>query len=349
MEKEKSTHAKEKGENIAHSGEKEKSTHTKEKKEEIVHSDKNKENLTGKFKENPWILATLVLGVLVLVLLFGGFSGLTESNVTGEDAGKSIVTFLNSQTGGGVEYVSSEDMGNVYKITVSYQNQNIPVYVTKDGEYYVQGLVPITEDSDSPPTKPPATNVPKSDKPVVELFVWGYCPYGVQAQGPMAEVASLLGNYADLKIVPYYDGHGAYETQQNQIQLCIQKLEPAKYWDYASGFVEDIYPICSTSREIECDKTESVKLMNSLKINSNAVLGCVDSEGDALFAAASQKAQTNGVSGSPTVTINGVKINVGRTAEAYKQAICDAFTDGNAPTECATVLDSSATTTSGNC
>ena len=30
-------------------------------------------------------------------------------------------------------------------------------------------------------------------------------------------------------------------NQQNKIQACIQKLEPEKYWDYAAGFVTDIY------------------------------------------------------------------------------------------------------------
>jgi hypothetical protein len=43
-----------------------------------------------------------------------------------------------------------------------------------------------------------------------------------------------------------------------------------------------------------------------------------------------------GVQGSPTFVLNGVKVSVGRNAEAVKQAICASFEE--APAECATTL-----------
>ncbi len=163
----------------------------------------------------------------------------------------------------------------------------------------------------------------------------------------MAAVANLLGDSADFTIVPYYDGHGAYETQQNKIQSCIQELEPAKYWSYAAGFVANIYPKCSSARTEECDKTESVTLMKTLGIDSTKVLACVDSKGADLNNAASKKAQASGVSGSPTLIINGVIVNTARNAEAYKTAVCSAY--NTAPAECSETLDSSAAAAQGNC
>ena len=77
------------------------------------------------------------------------------------------------------------------------------------------------------------------------------------------------------------------------------------------------------------------------------VLACVDSDGQSLIDAYSEKAQTSGVSGSPTLMINGVKVNSARTADAYKTSVCSAF--NTAPSECATALSSTATATSGNC
>jgi protein-disulfide isomerase len=100
-------------------------------------------------------------------------------------------------------------------------------------------------------------------------------------------------------------------------------------------------------RTEECDKTQSVKVMKSLGIDSVKVLSCVDTKGEELISASSALAQELGVTGSPTLVINGVKANVARTAEAYKIAVCNAF--NTAPKECETVLNSTSEAASGNC
>jgi protein-disulfide isomerase len=221
--------------------------------------------------------------------------------------------------------------------------------MTKDGKYMIpaiQELNPVSLPSQNDKEKP-SQNVPKTSKPKVELYVWSYCPYGVQMQGPMAEVAELLKGKAEFIIVPYYDGHGAYETQQNKIQLCIQKLAEDKYWSYAKGFVETIYSKCGSQRTEACDKNESISLMKKLGIDSSKIMSCVDSQGKTLLEEAAKKSQQNGVSGSPTVIINGVKVNVARTPESVKTAVCSAFE--NVPAECSKNLSSSASASSGSC
>ena len=87
--------------------------------------------------------------------------------------------------------------------------------------------------------------------------------------------------------------------------------------------------------------------MKTLGISSSKVMSCVEDEGDDLFATASSYAQQNGVTGSPTLLINGVKVNTARNAEAFKAAVCGAFNE--APEECSTTLDSSAAAAAGNC
>jgi protein-disulfide isomerase len=167
------------------------------------------------------------------------------------------------------------------------------------------------------------------------------------AQDPFAEVAFLLKDKADFKAVMYHDGHGAYETQQNKIQACIQEVDNENYWDYAAGFVSDIYPKCGQSRDIECDETESITLMDSIGIDSSAIMSCVEEKGTTLIDADRAQARENGVTGSPTILINGVKANVARTAEAIKTAICSAYNE--APEECANTLDATAAQAQGNC
>ena len=116
---------------------------------------------------------------------------------------------------------------------------------------------------------------------------------------------------------------------------------------YSNIFVKNIYPNCGVSKDIECDKTESIKLMNSLQIDSSKVMTCVETQGEALIKADAQRASTLGVTGSPTLAINGVKANTARTSEAFKTAICESF--NTVPSKCSTTLTATAAATSGNC
>ena len=300
--------------------------------------------LTQKLRKNPWIISTLVLGIVILILILGNFSG----GISKGDAEKLLQSYL-INAGANIADIEIKDVASqsgLYIVSFDYKGQPYPMpfSITKDGKFIcsMSALTPAEEESGTTETE-----VPKSDKPKVELFIWSYCPYGVQAQWPLAEVAKLLSGSADFSTALYYDGHGAFETQQNKIQECIQELEPGKYWNYAAKFVTDIYPKCGASKDIACDKTESVKLMTSLGINSEAVLSCVTTKGESLIEAASTAAQDYGVTGSPTLFINGVKVNVARNAEAFKTAVCDAF--NTAPAACTTTLDSSAAAAAGNC
>jgi len=299
-----------------------------------------------KNKTNVWMTVSVVLAIVVIVMLLVLVSG----SMSKTKAANTLVSYLNEKTGGGVALIAVSSMGSIYEVNVSYQGQEIPVYITKDGKYFLAGAEEIISAGDNSITgqavDTPA-NVPKSDKPVTELFIWSYCPYGVTALSPFAEVAKLLGDSAEFKVVLYYDGHGPFETQENKIQACIQKYDKARYWDYAISFVNNIYPKCSASRTEDCDKTEAVALMKTLGIDSTKIMSCVSTEGDSLIAQDAARAQQLGVTGSPSFVIGDVIVNTGRDAESYKTAVCNAF--NNAPDSCSEVLSSTSGTTSGAC
>ena len=296
------------------------------------------------------MIATIVLGILMIGFIFSG-NGFTGNvvRVSEDVAVKNFENFAQSK-GIDVEVIDVTESDLYYEISFSTDEGDSYVYVSKDGENIISGVIPMVEDTSSSSS---SKDVPKTDKPVVELFIWGYCPYGVQAQGPLANVAKLLSDFADFKAVLYYDGHGDYETQQNKIQECIQEVAPDKYWNYAEGFVNDIYPKCnsqgtaSNRATVDCDLTESTKLMNSLGIDSEAVFACVDEKGDDLLKSASQRARELGVTGSPTLAVNGVSVNVARTEDAFQTAVCSGFNE--APEECFVELDSTETAAAGNC
>jgi hypothetical protein len=309
----------------------------------------NKKNFTESLRENPWVGATIVLGVIILIFLLGNLTGFTGSSITGsvvagDDAGQALLDFANEQ-GANAELVDVVEEGNFYKVTLSIQEQDIPIYVTKDGKYFTSSLIPLTDNEENSQENSPTTEVSKSDKPIVGLYIWSYCPYGVTALEPFAKVASLLEDYADFKVFLYYAGHGDFEIQQNKIQACIQELEYDAYWKYGETFATEIYDKCYG--DAECDLTESVALMNSLGIDSEKVLSCVESNGEALLEEHYGAAQKVSVTGSPSLVVNGIKVNSARTAEAFKEVICSGFT--TAPEECNQELDSTGTAASGSC
>ncbi len=95
----------------------------------------------NKMRENPWILSTLVLGiVLISFLVFGGGSG----GVSKDTAGQNLLDFINAQGNGEASLVSVDKEGSLYSVVVNYQGQDIPVYVTLDGKNLVTDVVPLS-------------------------------------------------------------------------------------------------------------------------------------------------------------------------------------------------------------
>lgn len=188
----------------------------------------------------------------------------------------------------------------------------------------------------------------KADVPDAELYIWSYCPYGVTALAPFSEVAKTIGNETQMSVILYYAGHGEYELQQNKIQACIQEIDKGKYWDYAETFVDQIYPKCGSTKDKACDLEESINLMDSLNINSKNVLDCVELKGDELLKEHSEKAKAMNVTGSPSLVVNGVKLNnFNRTADGMLSVICNTFNE--APQACLAQLGDDLVVSGGAC
>lgn len=103
----------------------------------------------GGLKKNPWILSTFILGIITIFLIAVSFkgNGFTGNSVSEKMASESLVNFINSQGNGNAEVVSTSAEDGFYKVTVSFQGQNIPVYVTMDGKYLVTNKVDLSNPS----------------------------------------------------------------------------------------------------------------------------------------------------------------------------------------------------------
>jgi protein-disulfide isomerase len=308
-----------------------------------------------------WMITTLILLIAVVVLyLRGGAGGVT--GLSANDTANKAIDYINNnlvQTGTAT-FVSVQEVSGVYKVTTSYQGQNIPIYVTKDGTYLFVSQ-PINTGTQVTTTTTQPTVVPKTDKPTVELFVMGFCPYGVQAETLMKPVFDLLGSKADIEIkfIASVSGttvdsvqslHGATEAQEDLRQVCIMNSYDQKtYWTYLMGIDNNCYGKIDTTNAAALDTCWKAAA-KSAGIDTAKIQACSNStEGLNLLKADEQLTTQYGVSGSPTLVINGVTYNGARSSEAFKQAICDAFT--TAPAECSQTLSgtNSSSTATGGC
>jgi hypothetical protein len=297
-------------------------------------------------KKESWMV---ISGILLLLLLFFVFVNMPLTKTV---AGNKLVEFLNSRVGGGVTLESVKSVGNVYEVTVLYQSQSIPVYISKDGKYFIQGLTEITPSDSSADSGngDDLEEIPQTDKPIVDLYVMSFCPYGNKAEDTMLPVYNLLKNKVDFNVryIVSVSGtsvnslHGQAEVDQNERELCVlSNYGEDKFWSFMT------YVNANCGSDGSCWETAA----KNLSMDVNKIKTCVSSKGLDLMKAEAKISGENGVSGSPTMFVNGVgssSVYQYGNPEVYKQVICSAFSD--APAECSQVLSSdAATSTGGSC
>jgi len=115
-----------------------------------------------------------------------------------------------------------------------------------DGKIFVTGFVDISEKSTNTDSNSTAdtSKIPKADKANAQLFVMAFCPYGNQAEAAMKPVYDLLKNDATITLRyivsknsdgSYSSLHGDQELNEDVRELCVQKYQPTKLWDFVSA------------------------------------------------------------------------------------------------------------------
>lgn len=315
----------------------------KEKEAQEMPKSEIKEKKSSSFlKQKSFIIgcaAVITIAILVL-LIYGGVSKAT--------AGKKAVDFLNGyflQNGmpSGAELKDVKKLSGLYEVSIDYEEEVIIVYVTKDRRYIIpeSALVPISEIEPSGTEQ--VTDVPKSDKPKVELFVMSHCPYGTQAEKGILPVAKLLKDKIDFEVkFVYYAMHGETEIKEQTRQYCIQKEQNDKFLDYLSCFLkEGKTDECLSEAKIDTKKMDTCvsNADKEFEITKNLQNQSLWLNGRyPLFNVYKADNEKYGIGGSPTLVINGVGSNAGRDSASYLATICNAFND--MPEECDQELSS---------
>lgn len=294
---------------------------------------------------------------LVLVLVATGCSlNKNKKTVLTPDEIKTKVTeFINDnliKPGDKVEIKEVTEEFGLYKIKVSLPGgQEITSYATKDGENFFPEAMNMKEVAEKDDNKDQAsgssdevasTDVPKQAKPEVELFVMSHCPYGTQIEKGMLPVVNALGDKIkfSVKFVDYAM-HGEKEVKEQLKQACIQ--DQGKLNKYLGCFLES-----GDSGADQCLKTAGVdtKKMNSCIADKDKQFKVTEifkdkNKWESSFPPFNINKGDNekyGVQGSPTLVINGKKVNSGRDSASLLEAVCAGFEAQ--PEECKAKLSS---------
>jgi glutaredoxin len=331
------------------------------------------------------IIIAVIISLAVGIFIGNTFATGTTGGITvvsPNECGATVISYANANlipASNASTLVSVTDKNGMYQINSRNALRTYGFFATKDcnllfiNPYTLKGnatpMVIVSPKSTSSPTsvsspKPTTSPTPipepvKSSRPSVELFVMSFCPFGVQAENAMEPVVGLLGTKSDIKVhyIATVSGttldsvkslHGPTEAKEDVRQLCIAKDYPQKLWPYLMDFDKN----CQNStlrKDLTALDACSANSARVADIDNQKIETCVSSgEGMALLSADVAIAQNNKVTGSPTIFINGQKYVGQRTADAYKQGICDRF--DTPPAECSVNLSAqAAAASSGSC
>ncbi len=306
-------------------------------------------------KQDIWRYATFIALLLLVVSVITGNKGnnCNLGMVSADIAASNAVNFINNnmlQGEASAELVGLSESNGLYAINISIAGKDYTSYVTKDGKMLFTSGVEIKEiekqnitpEDDTPENND--NNIPKKDKPVVELFIMSHCPFGTQIEKGFIPVAEKFKDKIDWEIkFVYYAMHGEREVNEQLLQHCIQQDNKDMYLSYLKCFLKD-------------GSTESCLAENNIKKEDyKACLEETDAKYEIsenlddktkwlsgrfpLFSIHKEENDKYGISGSPSFAINGVKVDgQGRSPQSMQETICNAFTDK--PSECDDSLSS---------
>lgn len=285
------------------------------------------------------------------------FPGAVQRNVDVNSAeGKKLVEELN------IVYIPTYLLGENVVDTNSWKtNAGLAGSFEKRGEWYkikdsASGATHYVSEELQAEMLAEMGVVVGDNKPQMDIFVMAYCPYGNQAEEVIEPVFQLLKDKADFNVwyVIYenYQGggpnyclddesmycsmHGVQELNQGIREHCVEKyIGSSEMFEFMLAMNSE----CSYQNADTCWEA----VAEGLGLDVDVIKQCEADEGLELTQEDKRMTELYGVSGSPTVFIDGEKYAGSRTAEGFQAALCAAFED--APSECDETIDGGTQTT----
>ena len=170
---------------------------------------KSSEDIVKKISKNYWAFISIILVVIVIILLFGG-NTTTSATITKQEAGDKILDFL-EQRGTNATLVEVNEKDAMYEVVLEAEGQEGALYITRDGKNLVPTYIPLTGEVIQNNNEDISANennnqqnqeeeIPKTQKPKVDLYVMSFCPYGNEAEDTIKPVYDLLKDKIDFAI-----------------------------------------------------------------------------------------------------------------------------------------------------
>ena len=292
-------------------------------------------------------LSFILVGVLIVgtIFLSACTSETTEETfeagetISAEKARETAEDFINDYLMMDGTKVSVRLLGsayNMYHLSVDIgEGEPIDSFITKDGRLFFPQHLDIDEikglnSFDNEGEVAPNVEVPKSQKPVVEMFVMTYCPFGTQIQKGILPVLEVIGDDIDFRqMYVDYAMQSKKELDENLLQYCISEESNQELIAYLECFLKE--------------EGQSENCLNEVVNNPSNVNTCVE-ETDREFKVTENfendvdwrgnfpsfnihlnEVRKYGVGGSPTLIINEVEVPAHRDAASLLNVICDAF------------------------
>ena len=330
----------------------------KSKHEEEHHSAKSHEKREEGIRISKSVANAIVLSVVFILGIVLGYA-LTphtspqfskEMKEVGAQQGAKLIqntlkSFVMKQYGQNinVQVISINKTGTYYTaiIKLTGSNKAIPVYLSLDGKkMFFQAI------NTQATYKPPTTGVQnKTSHPEMDISVMAFCPFGNQVEDAIIKDIELFHN--KVKFIPHYiiykgkdpygredtviNGthywslHGNKELQEDIREKIVYDLYgPVKWIEFAVAINDN----CTRDNIDTCWKEQAKKL----GINVDKVQELYNKEWQKIVEEEAQYCKANGITGSPTIYLNGEQYkSPRRTPEAFRKYICSAFVNAPQP------------------
>ena len=151
-----------------------------------------------------WQSLTVILAILFIASIFtGGFKGTATTKISAKSASEKAVNFINTnllEPGMSAKLESVSEKNGMYLMKMSIAGRDYDTYITLDGSLLFPSSFDLDQEIEAQTATPPPQDMPKTDKPKVDLYVMSFCPYGNQAEDTMLPVYGALKDNVEWNI-----------------------------------------------------------------------------------------------------------------------------------------------------
>ena len=290
-------------------------------------------SITSKLRDNPWILTTIVLGILSLLLVIGSFNATGINNVSKNKVSQSLIDFYESQGISGLSLVSVDNLGGFYEVILNYEGESIPFYVTKSGYLTGNSIVPLDFRGDGPgfgdledydgggsvlevsADDDAVKGDPNAPVTIVE-FTDYECPFcGRHHDQTLPLIISEYVDTGKVKIVVRDFPLDFHVNAQKAAEAaeCAGEFGDDKYWDMHDKLFEE---------GVAGGEQSFKQYAAEIGLNVAQFSNCLDSgQMESEVLADLQEGSSYGVSGTPGFFINGVQLSGAQPFSEFKKVI----------------------------